>query len=149
MTMRFRRQHHQTQIQSGCRFQRHVYATFEFEVHDGTVYNAAKRTMTVNVTAVNDPPVVADKTVTAFEDQVFTFATVDFSNTENDTLVKSALRATAGALWVDTDGSNALDNGETAIVINDEVTPPTLPSPSSSVPLMPQVPPTPPSPRSQ
>lgn len=33
------------------------YATFTFQVHDGTVYSVASYTMTVDVTQVNDPPI--------------------------------------------------------------------------------------------
>ncbi len=34
------------------------YATFDFKVNDGTEYSASAYTMTINVTAVNDPPAI-------------------------------------------------------------------------------------------
>ena len=100
------------------------WATFDFEVFDGTDFAAARQTMTIDVTAVNDPPVTADNTVTATEDTVFTFASGDFPYTdvESDPINKVRLQAvTAGTLWVDTDSSGALDGAEVAVANNDEV----------------------------
>ncbi|MBC7701952.1 MAG: hypothetical protein H7225_16330 [Massilia sp.] len=61
------------------------YASFTFQVQDnggtangGVDLDATPRTMTVDVTAVNDAPVGADNTVTAREDTAYTFGTADF-----------------------------------------------------------------------
>ncbi|RZL01887.1 MAG: DUF4347 domain-containing protein, partial [Rubrivivax sp.] len=61
------------------------YASFTFQVQDnggtangGIDLDMTPRTMTVNVTSVNDAPVGADKTVTANEDTAYTFAAADF-----------------------------------------------------------------------
>ena len=48
--------------------------SFDFKVHDGTEYSAAANTITVDVTAVQDAPTAADKTVTTNEDTAYTFA---------------------------------------------------------------------------
>jgi hypothetical protein len=69
------------------------YASFTFQVQDdGTTNNGgvdldqSPNTMTINVTAVNDAPAGADKTVTINEDTSYTFATGDFGFTDpNDT----------------------------------------------------------------
>ena len=49
------------------------YASFSFRVNDGTA-DSAEYTMTINVTAVNDPPTAANGTVTTNEDTDHTFA---------------------------------------------------------------------------
>ena len=65
------------------------YASFTFQVQDdggtansGVDLDTAARTMTVNVTAVNDAPVGTSKTVTTLEDSVYTFTAVDFGFTD-------------------------------------------------------------------
>ena len=50
------------------------YDSFKFTVNDGTADSSASSTMTIDVTAVNDLPTAADKTVTATEDTAFVFA---------------------------------------------------------------------------
>ena len=54
------------------------YDSLDFKVHDGTEYSAAANTITVDVTAVQDAPTAADKTVTTNEDTAYTFAAADF-----------------------------------------------------------------------
>ncbi|HVZ43897.1 MAG TPA: VCBS domain-containing protein [Ramlibacter sp.] len=61
------------------------YATFTFQVqddggtdHGGADLDASADTITLDVTAVNDAPAGADKTVTTAEDTTFVFAAGDF-----------------------------------------------------------------------
>ena len=58
--------------------------TFTFRVNDGTADSATPNTMTVNVTAVNDAPTSADKTVVTPEDTDYTFSSADFPFTDTD-----------------------------------------------------------------
>ena len=60
------------------------YAAFAFKVSDGTADSAASRTLTVNVTAVDDPPVAANGAVTADEDVEYAFTLADFNFTDAD-----------------------------------------------------------------
>ena len=67
------------------------YASFTFQVEDnggtadgGVDLDQTPRTMTVNVTSVNDAPVGTNKTVTVLEDAVYTFAAADFGFTDPD-----------------------------------------------------------------
>ncbi|MGD1714689.1 ExeM/NucH family extracellular endonuclease, partial [Dapis sp. BLCC M172] len=55
------------------------YANFNFTVNDGTEDSVAAHTITINVTAENDAPTAADKTITIGEDNNHTFAETDFS----------------------------------------------------------------------
>ncbi|MHC4816012.1 MAG: Ig-like domain-containing protein, partial [Planctomycetota bacterium] len=67
------------------------YDSFDFKVHDGTEYSAAANTITVDVTAVQDAPTAADKTVTTNEDTGYTFSAADFGFSDvdaGDTLTK-------------------------------------------------------------
>ena len=59
------------------------YASFSFRVNDGTA-DSAEYTMTINVTAVNDPPTAANGTVTTNEDTDHTFAAADFSYADSE-----------------------------------------------------------------
>jgi len=69
------------------------YAAFTFQVQDnggttggGVDLDVTARTMTVNVTALNDAPVGTSKTVTTNEDTAYTFTVADFGFTDpNDT----------------------------------------------------------------
>ena len=54
------------------------YASFTFKVNDGTDDSAASYTMTVNVTAMNDPPTSAGGTVTIDEDTAHAFDAAEF-----------------------------------------------------------------------
>ncbi|MDI1258673.1 Ig-like domain-containing protein [Aquabacterium sp.] len=75
------------------------YASFTFQVQDnggtangGVNLDGAPRTMTVDVTSVNDAPVGTDKTVTSNEDAIYTFTAADFGFTDpNDSPVNALL----------------------------------------------------------
>ncbi len=65
------------------------YASFTFQVQDdggtangGVDLDPTPRTMTVNVTSVNDAPAGTDKTVTTLEDTAYTFTAADFGFTD-------------------------------------------------------------------
>ena len=60
------------------------YAGFGFAVSDGQLFSASK-TITVDVTAVNDAPTTADKTLTTLEDIPLVFKQSDFSFADVDT----------------------------------------------------------------
>src|SRR5262249_56611301 len=96
------------------------YASFTFQVQDdgGTANGGADldpiaRTMTVNVTAVNDAPTGANNTVTALEDGAHVFTAADFGFTDADgnalAGVKIAALPSAGAL---TDNGVAVSAGQ-------------------------------------
>ena len=62
-----------------------AYASFTFQVQDdggtangGVDLDPSANTLTINVTAVNDAPSGANKTVTTLEDTAYTFAAADF-----------------------------------------------------------------------
>ena len=56
------------------------YASFTFTVKDDDgVSSALTYTMTITVTAVNDPPTTSDNTVTTNEDTDYTFSSADFN----------------------------------------------------------------------
>jgi hypothetical protein len=85
------------------------YASFTFQVQDdggtangGVDLDPTARTMTVNVTGVNDAPFGTDNTVTTVEDAPYVFAAADFgfSDTDGNALaaVKIASLPTAGTL---------------------------------------------------
>ena len=83
-----------------------AYASFAFKVNDGTEDSAANYNMTINVTAANDPPTAADKTVTTAEDNAYTFTAGDFNFSDADTgdalaSVKIVSLPTAGTLALD------------------------------------------------
>ena len=82
------------------------YASFTFKVNDGTDDSADAYTMTVNVTALNDPPTAADKMVTTDEDMAYTFDADDFGFVDVDTgdtlaSVKIVTLPAAGELALD------------------------------------------------
>src|SRR6185295_1120497 len=65
------------------------YAAFAFQVQDdggtangGVDLDTVARTITVNVTSVNDAPVGTNNTVTTLEDTAYTFTTADFGFTD-------------------------------------------------------------------
>jgi hypothetical protein len=70
-----------------------AYAAFTFQVQDnggttngGVDLDPAPKTMTINVTAVNDAPVGHDATITMLENTAFTFTTTNFGFSDpNDT----------------------------------------------------------------
>ena len=59
-------------------------ASFTFRVNDGTDDSVATKTMTVNVTAVNDAPRSQNKTVVTDEDTEYTFASTNFAFRDTD-----------------------------------------------------------------
>src|SRR6185295_1214230 len=65
------------------------YAAFTFQVQDdggiangGVDLDTVARTMTVDVTSVNDAPIGTNNTVTTLEDTTYTFSTADFGFTD-------------------------------------------------------------------
>ncbi|MGM0444344.1 MAG: hypothetical protein ACQEQV_09170, partial [Fibrobacterota bacterium] len=90
------------------------YATFGFQVYDGTDYSSSSYTMTVNVNAVNDAPTGSNKTLTTLEDTDLNIATADFgySDTENDVLahVEIATAPAAGTLFNDVNSNGIADD---------------------------------------
>ena len=78
------------------------YATFTFKVNDGTEDSAAAYTMTVNVTAVNDAPTVAneiaDQAATVGTAFSFQFAENTFSDADGDMLTYTATKSDGTAL---------------------------------------------------
>ena len=83
------------------------YATIGFKVYDGTAYSASAYTLTLSVTAVNDAPAGADKTITTAEDTSYTLTAVDFGFSDaNDaghslSRVKITTLPTASTLTLD------------------------------------------------
>jgi hypothetical protein len=76
------------------------YASFTFQVQDnggtangGVDLDPTARTMTVNVTAVNDAPSGADNTVTTVEDVPYAFLTTDFGFSDANDAPANALAA--------------------------------------------------------
>jgi hypothetical protein len=78
------------------------YDSFGFSVNDGTADSAVSYTLTVDVTAVNDLPTAANKTVTTSEDTAYTFTASDFnfSDLDGDSLASVQITSleTVGAL---------------------------------------------------
>jgi hypothetical protein len=60
------------------------YATFNFQVSDGTSFSTNAYTLTVNLTPVNDAPTASDSTVTATEDAAYAFSASDFNFADVD-----------------------------------------------------------------
>src|SRR4029453_11983729 len=86
-----------------------AYARFTFQVQDdggaangGSDLDPAARTMTVNVTAVNDAPTGANNTVTTLEDSAYVFAAADFGFSHGGgnafTAIRIAVLPAAGTL---------------------------------------------------
>jgi hypothetical protein len=76
------------------------YAAFTFQVQDnggtangGVDLDVTPRTMTINVTAVNDAPVGTNNTVTTNEDTAYTFGVVDFGFTDPNDIPANTLAA--------------------------------------------------------
>ena len=95
------------------------YASFAFKVSDGAAESASAYTMTVDVTAANDAPTGASKTVTLAEDGSYTFKAADFGFTDSDTgdaLASVKITALPGA------GKGTLKLDTTAVTANGSVT---------------------------
>ena len=80
------------------------YATFKFKVNDGAA-DSTEYTMTINVTAVNDPPETSDGEVTQEEDtgHPFSASEFDFSDLDGDAL------ASVKVVTLPANGTLALD----------------------------------------
>ena len=98
------------------------YASFTWTVSDGTASSANTGTMTLNVTPVNDAPVIEYTSVNKYfnEDTSVTFSTLDFSFTDvdsGDTLqsITIVTAPTAGQLFIDADGDGVYGSGDTLI----------------------------------
>ena len=99
------------------------YANFDYEVFDGTAYSAIRYTMSINASAVNDLPTTSNNTVTATEDTAFlASANFPYIDVDADAAKVRLQAASKGTLWVDTDSDGILNNGETAVINNEEVT---------------------------
>jgi len=103
------------------------YASLTFQVQDdgaaangGIDLDPTPNTLTVNVTAVNDAPAGADKTVTALEDTAYVFTAADFGFTDPiDVANASGANALAAvkittlpSVGTLTDNGNALHAGD-------------------------------------
>ena len=90
------------------------YASFAFRVSDGTDESASAYTMTVDVTAVNDPPAAADSTVVTPENTPYAFAADDFnfSDTEAGDALASVRIVTLPAAGALTDGGTPVTAGQ-------------------------------------
>jgi len=97
-----------------------AYASFSFQVQDdggtangGVDLDPTARTMTVNVTPINDAPIGKNSSVTTLEDTAYVFATSDFGFTDPDGNalidVRIASLPSAGAL---TDNGVAVSSGQ-------------------------------------
>ena len=60
------------------------FTTFDFKVNDGAADSESAATMTINVAAVNDLPVVSDSSVRTNEDEQHTFGVDDFDFSDAD-----------------------------------------------------------------
>ncbi|MBN3051166.1 tandem-95 repeat protein, partial [Pectobacterium brasiliense] len=98
------------------------YATFTWTVSDGTASSTDIGTMSLNVTAVNDAPVISDTSIskTFNEDTAQTFTASDFGFSDVDsgntlqsiTLITSP---TAGELFIDANGDGVRGVGDTLL----------------------------------
>ena len=78
------------------------YATFQFKVNDGTDDSAAASTMTIDVTAVNDAPTVAntipDRSATVGTAFDYAFPPNTFNDADGNTLTYTAMKTDNAAL---------------------------------------------------
>ena len=93
------------------------YASFTFKVSDGTAESAAAYTMTVAVTAVNDPPTAADNTVATPKDTPYVFAAgaFRFADVDSGDALASVTIATLPA-------AGSLTNDGTAVTVDQSIT---------------------------
>lgn len=99
-----------------------AYASFGFRVQDdggtangGVDLDTSARTMTVNVTAINDAPSGANKTVAAREDVPFVFAIADFGFTDTS---DSPANALAGVTITVLPAAGSLKLDGTPVLVN-------------------------------
>ncbi|WP_239223123.1 DUF4347 domain-containing protein, partial [Comamonas aquatica] len=98
------------------------YAAFTWTVSDGTASSANVGTMTLNVSAVNDAPVISNTAVskTFNEDsaQTFTAADFGFSDVDSGDTLQSVTIVTApgaGELFIDANGDGVRGVGDTLL----------------------------------
>ena len=94
------------------------YASFDFEVGDGSEFSVSSYTMTIDVNAVNDPPTGGSNTVTTDEDVTYTFSSADFMVGYNDPDGDPFARIRVTSL--ETAGS--LELNSTAVTLNQVIT---------------------------
>ncbi|MBN1765387.1 MAG: hypothetical protein JW860_09035, partial [Sedimentisphaerales bacterium] len=92
-----------------------AYDSFQFKVHDGTIYSTDPNTMTVDVTPVNDPPTSADNTVNITEDTEYIFDQDDFPFNDIDGDIMANVKITG----IPTQGSLLLN--DTPVAIDDMI----------------------------
>nr|WP_278995567.1 DUF4347 domain-containing protein [Plesiomonas shigelloides] len=98
------------------------YAAFTWQVSDGTALSTNTETMTLNVTPVNDAPVISNTSVskTVNEDSAQTFNPADFGFSDvdsSDTLqsITIVTAPTAGELFIDANNDGVRDSGDTLL----------------------------------
>ncbi|ACT05282.1 Ig family protein [Dickeya chrysanthemi Ech1591] len=98
------------------------YATFNWTVSDGTASSANMGTMTLNVTAVNDAPVISNTSVskTFNEDSAQTFSAADFgfSDVDSGNTLQSITIVTGpsvGELFIDANSDGVRGGGDTLL----------------------------------
>ncbi|PTA93648.1 hypothetical protein CWM66_06445 [Kosakonia sp. H7A] len=98
------------------------YASFTWQVSDGTALSSNTGTMTLNVTPVNDAPIISNTSVskTINEDSAQTFSAADFgfSDVDNgDTLqsITIVTAPTAGELFIDANNDGVRGGGDTLL----------------------------------
>ncbi|MGL6117687.1 tandem-95 repeat protein, partial [Plesiomonas sp.] len=99
------------------------YASFTWQVSDGTALSTNTGTMTLNVTPVNDAPVISNtsvsKTVNEDSAQIFNSADFGFSDVDSgDTLqsITIVTAPTAGELFIDANNDGVRGVGDTLLV---------------------------------
>ncbi|MBP2835520.1 putative Ig domain-containing protein [Dickeya parazeae] len=98
------------------------YASFTWKVSDGTVLSGNTGTMTLNVTPVNDAPVISNTSVskTLNEDSAQTFSAADFGFSDvdsGDTLqsITIVTGPSAGELFIDANNDGVRGGGDTLL----------------------------------
>ncbi|MGL5101626.1 MAG: DUF4347 domain-containing protein [Plesiomonas sp.] len=99
------------------------YASFTWQVNDGTALSANTGTMALNITPVNDAPIISNTSVskTFNEDSAQTFSAVDFGFSDvdsGDTLqsITIVTAPTAGELFIDANNDGVRGVGDTLLV---------------------------------
>ncbi|WP_038914688.1 DUF4347 domain-containing protein, partial [Dickeya zeae] len=98
------------------------YASFNWKVSDGTALSGNTGTMTLNVTPVNDAPVISNTSVskTLSEDSAQTFSAADFgfSDVDSGDTLQSITIVTgpgAGELFIDANNDGVRGGGDTLL----------------------------------
>ncbi|WP_090122732.1 putative Ig domain-containing protein [Kosakonia arachidis] len=98
------------------------YASFTWKVSDGTVLSGNTGTMTLNVTPVNDAPVISStavsKTLNEDSAQTFTAADFGFSDVDSGDTLQSITIVTgpsAGELFIDANNDGVRGGGDTLL----------------------------------